>query len=176
MQADALDLSDAVKALAQRIAALPPGQLAELRRASDPAGSATFWRLWHEISLPYGDKPWEKSWESVMQAIAILTPTGREEAKASAHDGRHAFGRALLEAGVSDLRFSRLLTASPVERRRTLLRLTRMLAREEWRCDLRPLARLILFDRAEKEKRNLAREYYAAKAAADKAKDTAPDA
>lgn len=167
-----LSLDEAVKQLAQRIAALPSGQLAELRRATDPSGSATYWRLRYETGLPYQDG----RWETVMQAIAILTPTGREAGKLSAHDGRHGFGRALHEAGVSHLRFARLLTASPIERRRSLLRLVRMLAREEWRCDLRPLTRLMLFEDTDKTKRDLARDYYDAEAAANKAEDNAPNA
>jgi CRISPR system Cascade subunit CasB len=172
MQADVLDLDEAVTRLAKAVARLPPGPLAELRRPAGGEGSPTFWRLWHSLELPYRERPWD----SVLQAIAILTPTGQDDAKPSAHDGRHPLGRALHEAGVSDLRVSRLLAAPPAERRRALLRLARMLARTELRFDLRALARLMLFDTVEPEKRRLARDYYAAEAAATKAKDTSSDA
>lgn len=168
---DAPDLDAAVVALAARIAALDPGPLAELRRAAAPEGTATFWRLRHPLRLPYTNA----AWETLMQAIAILTPTGQPEGRHSAHDGRHPLGSAFFEAGVSDLRFSRLLAAPLEERRRALLRLVRLLAQQELRCDLRPLARMILFDAVEPDKRRLARDYYAAEAA-NKAKETAADA
>jgi CRISPR system Cascade subunit CasB len=168
MQADVPKLDGAIARLAGAVAALPPGQLAELRRAGAVAGSATFWRLWHSLALPYG----AERWESVAQAIAILTPTGSEAGKRPAHDRDIPFGQALFIARVSETRIARLLALTPNARRGALLRLARTLASHQARCDLRSLARLMLFDAADEEKRRVARDYFAAEAAATKTMGT----
>ncbi len=160
MQSEALTFEPTVKALASKIANLEPGALAELRRPPAPEGAVAFWRLWHTMHLPYSNAPWEE----VVRIIAILTPTGRSEGKQSAHNANRSFGRALFESGVSDLRFSRLLAATPDERRRTLVRLARMLDRSGERFNLVPLARMVLFDQVDDVKRQVAKEYYGAEA------------
>lgn len=170
--------------VAAAIARQEPGPLAELRRPAGGHGSTTFWRLYHAKRLTHS----AERWEAAMQAMALLTPTGRDRDKASAHDGDRTFGAALFHAlnpGLSprevrerdpsrDQRLITMLTAPPEARRVMLLRLVRMLARDGARFDLRPLVALILFDDADNaQRRNLARDYYAAEAAAARSdKDT----
>ena len=169
MQNEALPLGPAVKELARKIAGLEPGALAELRRDSAPEGSTAFWRLWHSMTLPYPNSPWE----SLARIIAVLTPTGRSEGKPSAYNADRSFGQALYDAGVSDLRFSRLMATKPDERRRALLRLARVLAQNEARFNLHHLACLILFDQVDSQKRQVAKDYFNAEAKSNKSqKDT----
>lgn len=152
-----------VKGLAGAIARLPPGDLAQLRRGGASAGNAVFWRLRHEHEL----KGPAERWEAPLQAIALLTPTGDPAGKLSAHDPGLSFGRALQEAGVSELRVNRLLGMPQAARPEALLRLVRMLAARDARFDLRSLLLLMLRD-AESDRRRVADDYFAALIAAEK--------
>ncbi len=176
MSPDDRDIGKQAAEVAAAIARLEPGPLAELRRPAEAHGSITFWRLYHQLRLPH--RP--EHWEAAMQAIALLTPTGRDKQKPPAHDRDTVFGAVLFRAlnpGLSprevrerdpsrDQRLIRMLTAPPEARRVMLLRLVRMLARDAARFDLRLLIALFLFDNADDEKRRLAGDYYAAEAAA----------
>lgn len=161
MPPDPTDLNGAIVRLAGAIAHLGPGELAELRRMREGHGGATFWRLYHAIGLTGAPE----GWEVAMQAIALLTPTGRGPAKGTAHDPAMPLGRALHRAEVSHLRVARLLATPHPLRRASLIRLARMLARAGSGFDLRQLVRLILFE-DDRDTRQLARDYYAAEAAA----------
>lgn len=155
--------------IAGRISQLAPGPAASLRR--DPlggAGSAAFWQLLAEndIRVP---RAREEGWAAVIQAIAILTPKGRDRQapQASAHDGSRPMGTALFEGGISHQRLSRLLSAAGQMRRELLLRTCRRLAaKEAVQFDLRTLARFVLYE-SESTDRWIARKYYTAAAKAD---------
>ncbi len=156
-------LNDAVFRLGVALARLPPGPLARLRRTTPGDGIADFWRVYFERKL---DKQPGASvdWEWVVTALALLTPTGNDPDKRSAHAGL-PLGKALFDAGVSNMRVAKVLNAPFPERRGALIRLVRMLARADARFDTRELARLLLFTSAGNDLRNLAKSYYAAEAA-----------
>lgn len=165
-------LDDAVFDLGVALAKLPPGPLAELRRAEPGDGVASFWRVYHEQGLE-AQHGGSVDWEWVAMALALLTPTGNDPDKRSAHDAGTPLGQALFKAGVSELRVAKVLNSPLPQRREALMRLVRMLARAEARFDTRELARLLLFandDPAAPRNplRRLARTYYAAEAAAEK--------
>ena len=148
--------------LAGRIARIAPGPAAALRRGPlVQAGSAAFWQLMAENDIRAGREHLPR-WATVVQAIAILTPKGRNPDKLSAHDGSNPMGTALHEAGISDLRLARLLSAKGQMRCDLVIRACRRLsAKQTIRFDLRTLARLVLFD-DENEARWIARQYYRA--------------
>ena len=102
----------------------------------------------------------EAGWAAVLQAIAILTPTGREGERQSAHTPAVSMGAALRAAGITELRLAGLLNAPRPWRAEHVLRICRRLARtEQCRFDLTTLARLVLSG-AEDTARLIAREYY----------------
>ena len=164
------DLDRAVAAIASEIARLDPGPAAELRRETlGGAGAAAFWKLMatHGPARHFD----EDGWAAVVQAIAVLTPNGRNPEKPPAHDRNRPMGAALHDGGISELRLARLLAASKEMRRDPVLRTCRRLAAaEECRFDLRTLARFILFD-DDRTSRRIASDYYRAEARATRVPD-----
>lgn len=165
-------LDEAVYDLGVALARLPPGPLAELRRAEPGDGVASFWRIYHQQGLA-AQRIRDTDWEWVVIALALLTPTGTDPEMRSPHTGAVPLGRALYDAGVSEPRVAKLLNSTLDQRRAALLRLARRLAREGARFDTRELARLLLFPHADPAApgnalRRLARTYYAAAAAAER--------
>ncbi|MGV6874107.1 type I-E CRISPR-associated protein Cse2/CasB [Pseudochelatococcus sp. B33] len=168
----AKSLGDAVFGLGVALAKLPPGPLAELRRASPGDGVASFWRIYHGQGLA-AQAGKDLDWEWVITALALLTSTGANPEKRSAHDADTSLGRALFEAGVSELRVAKVLNSPLPQRREALMRLVRVLANKDARFDTRELAKLLLFPNADRAApgnplRRLAKDYYAADAAARK--------
>lgn len=157
--------------LATYIANLDPGSAAALRRGPlAGAGAAAFWRLAAEYASSGAARD-ETGWAAFVQAIAILTPKGRETDRTPAHDPKVPMGAALHEAGISELRLARLLDAPREMRRDLAVRLCRRLAATEHkRFDLRTLEKLILFD-DDHTSRRIARDYYRAEAKAGRASD-----
>lgn len=163
-------LNDAVFHLGVALARLPPGPLARLRRAKPGDGVSDFWRIYFERKLdkqPGASPDKSADWEWVVAALALLTPTGNDLNKRSPHAAM-PLGKALFDAGVSDMRVAKVLNAPFPERRKALMRLVRMLARADARFDTRELARLLLFPNADADLRYLAKNYYAAEAAVTK--------
>lgn len=160
------NLHEIVPRLAFEITRLDPGSAAALRRGPlDGAGAAAFWKLMTQY-VPDVTATQETGWAALVQCAALLTPKGRESSKKSAHDHSVPMGGALHGAGLSELRFARLL-AAPQEMRRTLsIRLCRWLAgSEQNRFNLVTLGQFILFG-ADSTDRRIAREYYRADATA----------
>ena len=157
--------------LATYIANLDPGSAAALRRGPlAGAGAAAFWKLAAEHASSGAVRD-ETGWAALVQAIAILTPKGREIGRTPAHDPKVSMGAALHEAGISELRLARLLDAPREMRRDLALRLCRRLAATEHkRFDLRTLEKLILFG-SDRTSRRIARDYYRAEAEARRASD-----
>ena len=163
-------MAQRVPELARAIAALEPGPAAALRRGpQNGAGAAAFWKLLASYGPDYeldGDR--EEGWGTLAQAIAILTPKGRNRDDAPrepAHDPRTAMGTALYDAGVSELRLARLLTVPKPMRRTLVVRLCRRLAAaDQRRFDLRTLANFIWY--GQDAGRRIARDYYRAQTVA----------
>lgn len=171
-------LTPKVIRLAGEIARAEPGALAALRRMDpqDGAWPVPFWRLLHACGLR---EAWStaEDWAWVVHALALLTSTGRDEAKAMAHKPGLRLGAVLAEAGVSEARLARLLAAGQAQRRIALVRVCRRLAQTDARVDAVALARLLLQRMPEKPLRRLADEYYAAlDAAARRASEESADA
>ena len=77
------------------IANLDPGSAAALRRGPlTGAGAAAFWRLAAEYASSDAARN-EMGWAALVQAIAILTPKGRETDRTPAHDPKVPMGAAL---------------------------------------------------------------------------------
>ena len=155
-------LPDVIPKIALEIARLEPGPAAALRRGPlVGAGAAAYWRLlaWYN---PVGGVRNESGWAALIQAIAILTPKGRDPAKPPAHDYSRSMGQALHDAGLSDLRLARLLSATPGLRPELTVRTCRRLAGSEFgRFNLVTLGQFVLFG-DERAARRIARDYYRA--------------
>ena len=160
---------EAIPKIAFEIARLEPGPAAALRRGPyNGAGAAAFWKLLARHN-PVGAAHNEAGWAALMQAIAVLTPKGRDPEKQSAHDYSLPMGRALCEAGFSELRLARLLSAAPELRRDVAVRTCRRLAAGEFnRFNLVHLGEFVLFG-GDRTDRRIARDYYRARAAAEHA-------
>ncbi len=158
---------DVIPAISKAIARLDPGPAAALRHGPlNGAGAAAFWKLLAEYS-PVGAVCRESAWAAVIQAIAVLTPKGRDPGKQPAHDYALQMGRALFKAKVSELRLARLLAARPVLRRELAVRVCRRLAATgPNRFNLVTLADFVLSANADSTARRIARDYYRADAAA----------
>ena len=163
-----LDMRDAIPKIALEIARLGPGPAAALRRGPlNGAGAAAFWKLLARHG-PVGAALDEAGWASLIQAIAVLTPKGRDAEKRSAHDRSLSMGQALFAARFSELRLGRLLAAAPELRRNLAVRVCRRLAAgESNRFDLVTLGHFIL-SCGEVTDRRIARDYYRAYAAVER--------
>lgn len=132
----------------------PAGERAALRRMSPGSFSVPFCRF-ATRHLPSG---WERAvddWMTIVAGIALMSP--------HAHNPRIRFGKALRDAGYSELRLERLLVAQGEARRTLFLRAIRALAAKcrpfNW---LDGALFLLLQDENKREKLNLAiaRAYY----------------
>lgn len=149
----------------------PRGDLAALRRLDpDHANAPAFWRLL--IRAPedrrHGDGA-ERRWALIVHGIALMVPNH--------HDARTPVGRALFAARYSEQRLGRLLDARGAQFRALVPRLCRQLAHahKPQPLDWRELGRLILAEgcheeEAERVRLNIARTYYGAEGAAEKAR------
>ena len=166
----AQDIGGVVLRMAGLVATLDPGPAASLRR--NPlagSGTAPFWDLLARNDIQASGERLER-WAAVIQAIAILTPRGRDSKKQSAHNGAVSMGVALHQAKISELRLARLLSARGGMRRDLLIRTCRRLAaRDPVRFDLRTLAKFVLYE-DESQAQFIARKYYTEVAKAAKSK------
>ena len=150
------------------------GDLAALRRMDpDEPDAAAFWRLTARYDL-HGGPQAERRWALVLHGIALMTRTGGEGAAGrSAHVRDMPIGRALFAgdsperttAFYSESRMNRLLTARGPMLRTLLSRMFRMMAAANQGFDWYQMAQLILSDgfdeqRADRIRRNIARDYY----------------
>ena len=158
------------------------GGMAELRRLNpeDP-DSAAFWRLMNRYRL--GATPeHEIKWATILQGIAIMTPNDNTEKRVrSAHAHWISLGESLFNAGdrertapiCRDARVYQLLNARGPAFRRHLIAILRHLAQHEVRMDCRELARLVLDEGKDHDRRtdrqnrqNVSRNYFRAEARA----------
>ena len=156
----ARSLEDTIPAIALDIARLEPGPAASLRRTPQAgAGTAALWRLLARHN-PIGADRNTNGWASVVQGIAILTPTGRNPDKLSAHEPTMALGRALAESRVSEGVLTRMLASRGRRRRDAAVRACRRLAKgRRNRFDAVTLARFVIHE-DEATDRRIARDYY----------------
>lgn len=170
MRDDALNI--AIVKLAQALLKMQPGPLAALRRMRPgEAIEAEFWRLyWGRDLDEFRYQP--EDWTYAVHALALVTQTGRPEARAFTHDADRSLGQALHDSGATHLRMGRVFIAPFATRRELLIRATRRLARAGGAFDLRHLARLLLRNN-QYDLRRLASDFYQAEARAER-KDREP--
>lgn len=106
-------------------------------------------------------------WVFVLHTLALATSIERP-----AHDREIGFGRALAEAGVSEHRFVRLLTAHGRALRDQIPRAARLLRAKGQQADFRAVWRLLAPDAVadgdgERIRADIARDYYIARARND---------
>ncbi len=158
----------------------PRGDLAALRRMNPDAPDATaFWRLMAQMDLS-GSPAFERKWALVLHGLAIMTRASADSAASrSAHDRYTPVGQALFYGGnperqtpyYSQSRLNRLLVARGTMLRTLLARMFRMMAAADQRFDWCRMALFILNDgydeeRADSERRSIARAYYRAESRA----------
>lgn len=140
---------------------LPPGDVAELRRLAphDPASPA-FFKLVASV-LPEGTLPRdgfrrdeaERLWAVIFSCLATLR---------GMHLPGHRLGRALADAGISELRVVRLLRARGEALLDAVPVIARTLAVKGELVDCTEIARLLLDEQhAEQVRRRIARDYFA---------------
>lgn len=144
--------------LAKVVSELTPGDRAELRRGDpDDPGSPAFWRIAISRLAPrkYIDLESPNS-RSLSQWVVILGALAQLE---GLHSPRRNLGRALAEAGFSELRLTRLLRAEDGQLLGLVRQAVHFLAAKGQEVDVADLARLILY-RGPKIRRSIASQYF----------------
>ena len=142
---------------------LTPGDVADLRRARpEEPGSPGFWKVVVHDLEPAGALPpggpardeAERRWASILFGLAHMGGLNQPQAR---------LGRALAEAGFSELRFARLLGSRGEALLDAVRTTARYLAAKGQPADWADAARLVLAETgpaAERFRRQLARDYY----------------
>jgi CRISPR system Cascade subunit CasB len=163
-------LMDSLSQMIRRSPALTQGDVAALRRMDPRRPAAAFFKIAGLVldeHLPGSTKrrrDQETRWAAIVQGLAQL---------GDRHSRAQRLGFALAEAGFSEHRFARLLTADADQLLDELPLLARLLAAKDVPADWAAAARLILSaGRADEEdaRRRLARDYYGAVARAEAAR------
>ena len=158
-------LNRAVGTVAKRMqsGALSTGDMAELRRISPSAPyTPTLWRVLHELGEQ--DAPrwmsqmqWERRWAALFMGMAFGS---------GLHDYNVPLGRALAEAGWSEVRFTRLMEEKKGRGLATRVRrLAQYLASKKQRANWADVARMLFYqsgEAAENIRLGVARSYYRA--------------
>ena len=142
---------------------LGPGQLAELRRGplAEIPHSPTFWTLaFHLHLIPDEDTPHlthrARPWALTLHLMALGVR----------HSAQASLGYAMAQAGWSELRFTKLMRASPDQLPDQLISLARYLKSRDQHADVDQIISLILtppeHDYAERLRLRIARDYYRA--------------
>lgn len=170
-------LDEPVAKIANRLLALKPGSLAELRRmeAESGAGTPEFWRLAAELDLP---QERSDTWMRIVRIMAILSDKGAPGTRKTLHDRRRPLGAALADGGdrdwkpppgeepypvLSEARLTRFLALPAGRRAEALERMARALAgsrRPGHGLDCTDIAALLLDPADPRPVRKLARAYY----------------
>lgn len=153
-------LNRAVGHVASRMAsgALSTGDLAELRRISlDAPVTPTLWRLLYDLGEAEQSGPTaERRWATLFMGMAYC---------AGLHDYDMPLGRALAEAGWSEVRLTRLLEEQHERRLATRIRrMAQYLANKKQKANWADVARLLFFqsgEYADTVRLGIARAYYA---------------
>jgi len=141
------------------------GPLAELRRM-DPKQAAPGQPALHRLLARYVAEDQLRGtginrWALLIHLLALAAP--------DQHRGGERLGRALFAAGYSEGRLTRLLEAPTADFTVVLPRAVRFLVAKGGRLDPYELADLVLSGGAERDRLQIAQEYYRAEAAARKA-------
>lgn len=187
------DMGDTATYAAATLAALSPGDLAELRRMAPGNPAPWFWRLANRRPATIGYR--EGDWMHVVRILAVLTPRGDPEMRPRLHRSNRGLGAVLCDGGdqtwpgpaqakprpaFSELRFAKLLAARGTQRPVLLTRAARGLARSMRPgsgVDVTEIAFAILYPDSAEINNRLARSYYArldgaSKRATDHEEDT----
>jgi len=165
-------INDVIYALGKEMARLSPGDLARLRRTADsPLRAPHYWRWKSRYGWP--DRQ-DDDWACIIAFMAIITPKGRDKDKKSPHNKETRLGKTLCDGGeaawpsstpprpkVSETRLARLLNARGQTRRDAVLRLARLLARNNVSVNCADLAWFLLNDKTDASAQAIARAYYA---------------
>ncbi len=141
---------------------LSRGDLAELRRISpEEPFTPALWRLLLMLDLdesPYwiDQGKWERRWATLMMGMAHC---------AGLHEYEISLGRALAEAGWSELRFVQLMRARDETLEKYLRRIAQFLSSKNQQANWTDVARLLFFqsgDATENVRLSISRDYYSA--------------
>ena len=161
MSVQAQPEEDTLASVVARLAALigseglPTGDRAALRRMvpGQPPPLA-----FHRVAIRMLAEGWERhedDWVAILAGIALMSP--------GAHRPGAGVGTALADAGFSEARLERLLSAEGQVRRLLLLRAARFLAAKGYPCDWAGAAALLLTrdpERRDALHRRIARDFY----------------
>jgi len=168
-------LEETIAAVSQRLLALDPGPLAELRRMEpDGVGTPIFWRLAAELGFGANQT---NEWKQVIRILAILTPKSRVKSAVRLHDRSYRLGRVFCDGGdpawpidpknprptLSEERLARLLVMPAAQRGEAIERIARMLVRSrtpENGIDCVEIARLLVDPNNREALQDIARAYY----------------
>jgi CRISPR system Cascade subunit CasB len=145
---------------AMKEGALPPGDLAQLRRIDvDRPDQPTFWRLMAAWIAPDAPLPpdIESAWAAVLSGMAHMAPFH--------HKPGRRLGMVLAEVGYSELRLNRLLRTGGHRFLEAVRRTCAFLAARAEPVDWTEFAALILTrdpEKAEDRRRRIARDFYSA--------------
>lgn len=166
------NLGKAVGSIASRMqpgdSRLSSGDIAELRRISPEAPfTPALWRVL--LSLDLADSPgwirqetWERRWATLMMGMAYC---------AGLHEFEVPLGRALLNAGWSELRFVRLLRSQGEALEIEVRRVAQFLASKAQPTNWTDVANLLFYQSGESGENirlGISRSYYTAQYAAEK--------
>lgn len=141
--------------IASRAGAVSAGDRAELRRLNrDQSPGITFWKTLARCDIDITHDKQQKQWMVILRACALL---------ADNHSPYSSLGRALSEAGLSELRLSRLLRAEGDSLLDEIATVTNFLNAKDVPVDLTDIAYLVIYSQEshhETLRRNIARGYY----------------
>lgn len=133
---------------------LGTGELAELRRISpEQPFTPSLWRILLSLNVDASETD-ERKWASLLMSMAIC---------AGLHDYKTSLGKALAEAGWSDLRFAQLMKARGKALELQLRRVAQFLASKNQKANWADIRKLIFYqngDWAEEHRIRIARNYY----------------
>ncbi len=160
LKSETTSLNRQIGALVAAISRAPPGDVAALRRmAPDDIATPAFWKLAGTVLEELrGDGPAlearERCWAIVTSALAVT---------AGLHAPGRPLGAALADAGLAELRLTRLLRAHSDALPAEVRTVAAYLASKAAPFDATDLARLVLSDGGPSEeqvRRSIARSYY----------------
>ena len=139
---------------------LSTGDMADLRRISpDQPFAPALWRILLMLDLDHSPEwirkeHWERRWATLFMGMAHCK---------GFHDYNTSLGKALAQAGWSELRFVQLMQAKDETLETHLRRVAQFLARKNQTANWTDVARLLFFqsgEAGEKVRLSIARDYY----------------
>lgn len=149
-----------ISVMMQKEGALSTGDMADLRRISpDQPFTPALWRilLMYDLDNPPGwisRETWERRWATLLMGMAHC---------AGLHNYDISLGRALADAGWSELRFVQLMRATDETLETYLRRVAQFLSGKNQEANWTDVARLLFYqsgDASEKIRLSISRDYY----------------